>query len=103
MQALPYAEQGKHAVMDGSEMTDEIEQAVFPGRYLLLELFAGKRLDGGAEAADDELPGVECGACEQFIAGHFNLALSLVFILSFDGCRRIADAKCFLQSSAEGG
>jgi hypothetical protein len=47
--------------MDGSQVTQEVEQAIFSGSNLLLQLLVGERRKVLIQAADDKLPGTECG------------------------------------------
>jgi hypothetical protein len=42
--------------MHRSEMADEIEQPIFAGGNLALQLFITERCEGGIETAGDELP-----------------------------------------------
>jgi len=59
VQSFAEAEQGEHAVVDRGEMADEIEETVFAGGNLFLELLVTEWGEGGIETAGDELPGIE--------------------------------------------
>jgi len=73
MESLAEAEQRKHAIVHGSQVTDEVEQSILVGGDLLLELFVSERREVLIEAANSELPGVERGNGEEFFFSHFYL------------------------------
>jgi hypothetical protein len=54
-------------------MANEVEQTILPRSNLFLKLFVAEWGDGGIQAADDELPGMQRGAGQHFFRGHFDL------------------------------
>jgi hypothetical protein len=56
--------------MHGSEMAEEVEEAVLAGGDALLELLVGEAGEVFVKTAEDLLPGLECGIAEEFFVGH---------------------------------
>ena len=73
VESVAEAEQWKHAIMHGSQMTDEVEYAILARGDLLLELLIRERRETLIEAANHEFPGIERGDTEEFFVCHFDL------------------------------
>lgn len=70
MQALADEEHGKQAVVDRGEVAEEVEDAIFAGSDVALELFVGEGGEAFVELAEDLVPRLERGVREEFFVGH---------------------------------